>query len=63
MTLESFDDVETRFDGRPEMIRPLGQVGLIEIIGLHPRKEQLMDEAFHDFRVVVYAFEEDRLGA
>ncbi len=63
VALERFDDVQTCFDGRPEMICSLGQVGLIQIIGLHPRKEQLMDEAFHDFRIVIHAFEENRLGA
>ena len=45
------------------MIGPAGQIGLIEIIRLHARKQKLMDEAHHHRRIIIYALQQHRLRA
>ena len=39
------------------------EVTLIEVIGAHAHHEQAVDERAHGFRIVIYAFEENRLVA
>ena len=56
------DDVQPFLDGRPEVGRSPCQVGLEEVIGPNPDREESTHEGSHDFRIVVYPFEKNRLA-
>ena len=61
MALKRLDDLQAGLHRRAEVVGPLGQVGLIQIIRLHAGQQELLHEPFHDFRIIVHPFQQHRL--
>src|SRR4051812_20790156 len=63
VTTETFDDLETLADGRPEVTRALDEVALVEVVRPNAVRDKLVDERALDVDAVVDAREQDALVA